>query len=138
MEFHTLVLAAVDTLSVPMLLAYWFVAKVGNLAHLELLCRRDRGLSADSSRFRMFQRYQNSLAVGFLVLLLGWGSAQFVMSDSKTFTELFLSLAFAPSLIACTLIAEHYRFADLLNSIGGGQRADQSVVEQLIVERKLN
>lgn len=124
MEIHTILLAVVSCLSLPMLAAYWTISCQTTQAHAELLCKRDKlDPTADPQPWKKLQLYQTAIAAGFLVLLLMWGSLQCYLGDAKTTMDWVFTWAFAPSYIGFILVVEHFKFEDLLNSLGLGQRA---------------
>lgn len=126
MPFHTIVLAVVALLSIPLFAAYWTAHRQSNQAHLDLLCKRDQNdPSADLKGWKRLELWRQAIGAGFLLLLLVWGAVQVYLGDAKTTMDWVFTWAFAPSFVGLVLVSEHLNTEDLLNSMGLGQRAER-------------
>ena len=124
MELHSILLAVLAAICMPMLYAYWMVSRKTNAAHLELLVKRDRkDESADLKSWNRLERIQTALGIGYLVMLLVWGAIQITSVHFETTLDKVFVWTFALSYVGMILVGEHYKLEDLANSMGFGQRA---------------
>ena len=125
MEIHTIILAAVAILSVPLCAAYWSMSRKATQVYLDLLCKRDNSdLTADPRQWKRARRCQTAMAAGQLVLFAVW---LFSLGDAQTTMDWAFTWAFAPTCLGFVLVQHHYLLEDWLNTIGRGRRSAQSL-----------
>ncbi|MBI4532529.1 MAG: hypothetical protein HY711_01170 [Candidatus Melainabacteria bacterium] len=136
MEVHTIVLAVTSILSLPVLVLYWTTSRRAVQAHLELLCKRDNlDPTAEPRLWKQLEKRRLATGVGYLLLLIVWGTVQCYLGNSKSTMDWVFTWVFAISYAGIIVVALHYQREDVLNSMGLGQRAQMSMSAHLAPEK---